>query len=683
MYISKINIKNFRNFVEQDILFNDGINVIIGPNNSGKTNLLKALSLVLDADGKKRLTSDDFNKHMSLEQLQLVPPRISIEVTINRGVDEEDDLAMIGAWLTKLEPSYEAKLTYEFYLPESDAAEYRVKVLEVLDNYPGNIEKIWKMLQHDFIRRYKSRILGGSAINQAVADVEYLRKFDFQFLDAIRDVERDMQTGRAALLRDVLDFFMDYEIKSLPLSEKTKKEKEDEIRVRRIAFSDSADVLIEALQNRMKTGKGHILSYAKETGASFDGATPDFAGSISDVEMFSSLQLIVEHTTGIKIPATHNGLGYNNLIYMSLLLAKMQMNSDIDYMGGNSKIFATLSIEEPEAHLHPAMQYKFLKFLKANRKAKKVRQLFLTTHSAHITSAVSLDEIICLSNNRGKTAVGYPGRVFPDEKSKMYVQRFLDATKSEMLFAKSIILVEGIAEQLLMSIFAQYEGKSLEDNQISVINVGGRYFAHFLHLFDNEKPHTIHKTIACITDRDPEWKKIEGKDRFEKCYPFEYLADAKTFQYQTNEVPHYKANSNIKYFTQDEKKGKTFEYELVLCNPSLDLLLTESIGNRGEIKGLMELVASGNPLKEILERLRSSAVNKRIAEGIEGNSTWGNDDKAAAIIASRYLNSIGKGENALELSYALQANLDEKGTPKHKVLVTPTYLKEAINWVCP
>ena len=106
------------------------------------------------------------------------------------------------------------------------------------------------------------------------------------------------------------------------------------------------------------------------------------------------------------------------------------------------------------------MQYKFLKFLKENKEKKKVRQIFVTSHSTHITSAVSLDEIICLHSENGQTKVGYPGKVFPDDKSKKYVQRFLDATKSDMLFAQRVVLVEGLAEQLLLSILATYTGKS-------------------------------------------------------------------------------------------------------------------------------------------------------------------------------------------------------------------------------
>ena len=254
-----------------------------------------------------------------------------------------------------------------------------------------------------------------------------------------------MLTGKNTLLRDVFHFFMDYDIKN----DDTKDDaiKKGEIKTKTQNFSTKADDLLNDLQVRMNEGKKHILSYAQQTGASFNEANPDFEGSLSDVEMFSALRLIVKYETGIdiRIPATHNGLGYNNLIFMSLLLAKMQVNSDGKYLDSNAKVFPILAIEEPEAHLHPAMQYKFLKFLREN-KEKKVRQIFVTTHSTHITSAVLLDEIICLHEESGILTIGYPGKCFSDDagskKSKAYVQRFLDATKSDMLFAQKVILVE-------------------------------------------------------------------------------------------------------------------------------------------------------------------------------------------------------------------------------------------------
>ena len=678
MYISKIKIKGFRNFKEKEILFNDGMNVIIGHNNAGKSNVLKAISLVIDTQGSKRLDVHDFNKHTTIEELKANPPKVSINLTISQSKDEDlnsDDLVTVGNYLIKLASPYEALLTYEFFLPEKERQKYIDTLLEV-----DNTKKAWKVIQHDFLRLYTSRIWGGDPTLQVQADSESLQKFDFQFLDAIRDVERDMFSGRNTLLREVLDFFMDYKIKNDPA--KSPETKFAEIRTLKEDFSANADALLQTLQNRMHEGKEQILDYAKQTGASFNQANPDFDGSLSEVELFSALKLIIEYETGITIPATHNGLGYNNLIFMSLLLAKMQVNSDGNYLGSNAKVFPILAIEEPEAHLHPAMQYKFLKFLKKNKdEKKKVRQVFVTTHSTQITSAVSLDEIICLHSENDILSVGYPGKVFGetdgDKKSKAYVQRFLDATKSDMLFAQKVILVEGIAEELLLVTMAKYIGYSLEDSHVAVINVGGRYFTHFTKLFDTSNPYAIPKKVVCLTDRDPCRKKRDGGKHFEKCYPYEYSCEDVNYEYTENaeDIIHtFNTNATIHFFSQDRLKGKTFEYDLILHNPTLDLLVTDSMKNQEEIK---ELMTKSYP--DALAELRTSVENVRIVKSLEASS-WNQDEKKKALVASRYLNSVGKGENALELCSILEENFLLPANER-KTFNVPQYIKDAIEWL--
>lgn len=141
--------------------------------------------------------------------------------------------------------------------------------------------------------------------------------------------------------------------------------------------------------------------------------------------------------------------------------------------------------------------------------------------------------------------------------------------------------------------------------------------------------------------------------------------------------------SNIKTFTQDEKFGKTFEYDLVLYNPKLKVLLTDSISNKEELEKLMDCYDNGESIEKLKTLLHKSDENERIISGINDKKLdWSDDDKKKAIIASRYLNSVGKGENALELAYALKNNLDNKDTEKYYDFIVPEYIQKAIRWVC-
>ena len=672
MYISEINISGFRNFKEAKIPFHEGVNVIIGPNNTGKSNMLRAMALALGYYNSRILKVNDLFYETDVVILKQHSPKIVITLTFTQSQGEPDnseEVLMFSTCLLQPQTPSVATVNYEFSLIDTEEGNYQADVQNL-----NSAKEIWKVIEHDYFMLYNSTRWGSD--DHSVNVSQLIRRFDFQFLDAIRDVNRDLSAGYNPLMKEILTFFIDYDIKKD--EDKNDDEIKTELKERRDQFLQHSAPLLQELLTRLNTGKDEFLRYAKDAGATFNGANPDFDGELTEAGLFAALRLIVTYATGIEVPVAYNGLGYNNLIYMSLLLSKMQAESDLSFMKRNTLLMPILAVEECEAHLHPAMQYKFLKFLRDTKVNRHIRQAFITTHSTQIVSAVTIDELICLNSPQiGTLSVGYPRKVFgdieEDVKSKNFVQRFLDATKADMFFADKLIFVEGIAEELLLPVFAKYCGYDLVDRHVLVVNMGGRYYNHFLKLFDRGQYHMI-KKVACLTDIDPVVK-FEGEEDYERCYPFEFGVDgqAEYKHHADDEMFDYAAHQNIRFFRQDTTYGKTLEYDLMLSNPKSELLLTPSVSNKAEMRRMMNKTTS----TEMMAEMRHSSENTRIKDAIQ-NSTWGEEDKCKALIASRYLNSVSKGENALELNVALMANLE---SPNREQFEVPQYIKDAFAWL--
>jgi len=688
MYISKLEISNFRNFRTGVIEFTPEINVIIGHNNAGKTNLINALQLVFDhKNNRAKVSVDDFNK----EYVDFtIPPEIIISVTIAEHNDSEDDKNVVYDWLVKHDLPYEAKLSFNYFLPKGDDYNSYQKDIEEYKNGDSSYdrEKCWKLISKYYLPKYVSRIYGGNPEKKEKADSEWLDKFDFQFLDAIRDAEKQMFYGNNTVLKNVLSYYLDYDLthgeKRANLSTNVLRQVKD----REASFYSLGTELLNVLTERIK--KDEIIEYSKDTGAKKSGE-PDFESDLSEEDLLFALRLIVERN-GYKIPISNNGLGYNNLLFIALILSKIQMECS-SYMGENAKIFPILAIEEPEAHLHPSMQFSFLKFLQDNiHKKQHVRQIFITTHSTHITSAIDLDNIICLYEDiEGQINVGYPGKALgKDTESKMYVQRFLDATKSNMLFADRILFVEGLAEQLLIPCLSAYIDKEedLLSKHVAIVSVDSRTFTHFAKLFQysEENESAIYKKVACITDADP-IKKKKDEGNWNACLPIELGIDDENFEYNglsghiqllINQTKDY---NNIKVYHPEENKGKTLEYELALFNPCSELLLTEAMANTGKngrqsLKDMFKKYSDG----EALDILLSSCKNTDIKEMII-NSDWDENDQKKALMASVYYQAVksAKGLHAFILEKQLRDNLVK--TEKKEDFKVPEYLKKCIEYI--
>lgn len=236
-----------------------------------------------------------------------------------------------------------------------------------------------------------------------------------------------------------------------------------------------------------------------------------------------------------------------------------------------------LLIEEPEAHLHPQLQVKFIKYLEALVSTLPNAQVIVSTHSPVLASSVKIDKLIHLVGKEKQivsTMIGQ--KKFADTNAENYINRWLDVTKSTMLFSRGIILVEGIAEALVLPKLAEIVLKkynqgqeepmrlasTLDEMGVSVININGINFQYFMKLFGNfQKSSGPNIPIFCsgLTDRDP------GKDAADKViYP-----EKNTEVASKNPIVEAKAEIDSNQWTRlFVSPLKTFEYDLATYNPN-------------------------------------------------------------------------------------------------------------------
>jgi len=192
-------------------------------------------------------------------------------------------------------------------------------------------------------------------------------------------------------------------------------------------------------------------------------------------------------------------LGGANIIYLSLKLL------EFEFVKSHNKIANFILIEEPEAHIHTHIQKSL--FDKLNYRST---QVFITTHSTHISSVCKISSVNVLSISKQSARVFSPSNgLKPEMVTK--IERYLDAVRTNLLFAKGVILVEGDAEQILIpELFKNVFGISLDEIGISLINIGSTGFENIATLFHEDR---IGKFCSIITDLDTSILELpENKD---------------------------------------------------------------------------------------------------------------------------------------------------------------------------
>src|ERR1035438_9287703 len=110
MYISRIVIRNFRNFASLDLSLEQGVFCIVGENNTGKTNLLHAIRLAIDVNlpsQYRQLIEHDIHSGTDLS----VPNEVLVSLELSDYAATEKECALVGAW--EVTPDL-ARITYRF-----------------------------------------------------------------------------------------------------------------------------------------------------------------------------------------------------------------------------------------------------------------------------------------------------------------------------------------------------------------------------------------------------------------------------------------------------------------------------------------------------------------------------------------------------------------------------------------
>ena len=484
MHISSLTLVNYRNFQKAKFHFKNGVNTILGENGSGKTNAFRAIRLLLDPDFIKyayNLTVDDFNRNIDDWRGHW----IIISLEFEEISDDEEIQSLFLHGTGSLSTSTVVKATYNLFfrpnkiirkklseIPNGDyVALQDLKHGITIDDYETYFtgksnadftnERIYKEIVGDFeLIDFPDQIDESKLGVRIPHQLSVSRVISFTFIKALRDVVSEFHNNRTNPLVILL------------------KAKSDEINQADFTpIIDAVKQLNKNIENLgdIKTVKDNILETVINTvGHSYSPSSLSITSHLPDdaEKLFQSLKLFVGEPDDNHEGALHElSLGGANIIYLTLKLLHFKYST-------NQSIANFLIIEEPEAHIHMHIQKTL--FGKLNYPNT---QIIYSTHSTHISEASKISRMNILSKNNYYTEVSNPTTGL-DKNMYIKLERYLDAVRSTLLFAKGVILVEGDAEQILIpTLLKKIFGLSLDELGISLINIGSVGFENIAQIF--------------------------------------------------------------------------------------------------------------------------------------------------------------------------------------------------------
>lgn len=574
MFLSGLQLVNFRNFKSACFIFNEGANTIIGENDSGKSNAITGLRLLLDDSffyNTKRLKESDFSYALnnwkghwiiiSATFSNITSTEKESDICASLIVDDEKNIASMSSLIST--DNRDHGVVTLLIRPQRGI---RKKLFDAFgdDVKFNNIRNSIRLIDYEFYFTSKSKadFCHDDVYKSIVGDIDFCEATDPEeddtsvlghriiiadvqnhislvYIDALRNVLREMHIPRNPIRRiiETIEGSID------PNHINTVKDKIKELN-NAITNIGEINIIGRGLNQKLLDILGVV--YSPEISLS-----SELSDEINSLSRFIAMKPKDEDDLDLL------GLGHLNMIYIALKIVEFEACR-------SRELLNIMVIEEPEAHIHAHVQKTLFNNLGAT---KNYTQILMTTHSVHLAEASEISRMNILKTLNQISIAMQPmcqlnqyGKDNLRKKSLSLtncIERYLDAKRNVLLFSKGVLLVEGDAEEILLPNMAKAAyGISLDEIGVGVVNVGSTAFEYVASLFDQSR---IQRYCAILSDLDKQ--SVDSSSIYHKPN-----AEEKGQERREKLDQLYSSNSWVDMFYADH----TFEIEFLNCDDNFE-----------------------------------------------------------------------------------------------------------------
>lgn len=485
MYISKLIINNYKSIKNETFIFHKGINVLVGKNNAGKSNIVSALNEIL-AD-KYNTTSyedkifytDSSNKYKrefkiiaEVEEINnldyflldnIKKSTALIDITQNFNEDVKD---FNNEWIIKDDDELKEMHPNKFEYKGINLLKWLKK--DDLKKLLNNTKKMWvyKYYNKDDDINLYNIILKVNEKSSNPFDIMESTKF-YRMLYVNPNIKATLITSLLIPAFRTPDTTLKITKWSWYGKLLQKKWNESCNKQHQIAIDNASNDLKLVIGNVYKDLKDDLNLQLKRTLSLMNIKIDINMLENKSEDYYKNIRISVDD--GVDTPLENKGSGLQSLIMIELFkfYCKIFNQSSL------------LILEEPELFLHPHAKRMLSDILHDFLNNDK-NQIIITTHSEEFIHNVDIENINVIRKTIDGTRNSRICKEnYGDGKELQKLKIELQHKNAEMFFADKVILVEGEEQILMPQIVKNIYGKNiLNNNDISIIKVGGKsYFS--------------------------------------------------------------------------------------------------------------------------------------------------------------------------------------------------------------